>query len=302
MHVRALKVFVELAQSDSIRQAAQRLAITPTAVSRQIDQLEYFFRTELIDRTSAGIQLTEAGRLLAERARMISNELQTTQSLIDDLRGLHRGRATIRASGVVAAGLLAPVVHDLHNRYPGLRFHIDVTHAADVFSGVTDGLADLGVTIFSPDGNRLMICHSQPVSHSVIVGAKHPFAALRSISMKELARVSLAIPDDTFGVRQNLQRIARASSVLLDPVFETGSLELQKELAILGSTALILPPLCCSREIASGLLIAVPLAEDSRIETSLDVCRAPSRALPFAAQQLLRALTAHMETQIRNSG
>jgi DNA-binding transcriptional LysR family regulator len=299
MHVRALKTFVELARSDSIRQAAQHLNITPTAVSRQIDQLEYFFRTELIDRTSAGIQLTEAGRLLVERAQLIANEIQITQALIDDLRGLQRGCATIRAGGAVVAGLLAPVVHDLHDRYPGLRFHIDVANAGDVFSGVNDGLADPGVTIFSPEGNRLMICHSRPVSHAVVVGASHPFAALTSISMQELAQVPLAIPDATFGVRQNLERIARASGVVLDPAFETGSLDLQKELAILGSAALILPPLCCSREIVSGLLTAIPLADDSRIETSLDICRAPNRALPFAAQQLLKLLASYIEAHIK---
>jgi DNA-binding transcriptional LysR family regulator len=298
MHVRALHLFVELAQSDSIRQAAQRLNITPTAASRQIDQLEQFFGTELIDRSSAGIRLTEAGRLLVERARLIANEIQITEALVDDLRGLQRGRATIRAGGAVVAGWLAPVIRDLHDEYPGLRFHVDVANAAEVFSGVNDGLADLGVTIFSPEDNAAMICHSRPVSHAVIVGASHPFASLASISMAELACVSLAIPDGSFGVRRNLERIARASGVQLDPIFETGSLDLQKELAMLGSTALILPPLCCRREIASGLLVAVPLTDDSRIETSLDICRAPNRALPFAAQKLLKSLTSYIDTHI----
>jgi DNA-binding transcriptional LysR family regulator len=299
MHVQALTILVELARSDSIRQAAHRLKITPTAVSRQIDQLEHFFRAELIDRTSSGIQLTEAGRLLAERAQFITNEIQVTQALVDDLRGLQRGCATVRAGGAVVAGLLVPVVHDLHNRYPGLKFHIDVSNAGDVFSGVNDGVADLGVTIFLPESNKLMICHRQPVTHAAIVCPTHPFAALASISMKELAGVSLAIPDTTFGVRQNLERIARNSGVVLSPTFETGSLDMQKELAILGSTVLILPPLCCRREIASGLLVAVPLAVDSRIETTLDICRASNRALPFAAQTLLKSLIAYMATHVK---
>lgn len=299
MHVQALTILVELARSDSIRQAAHRLKITPTAVSRQIDQLEHFFRAELIDRTSSGIQLTEAGRLLVERAQFIANEIQVTQALVDDLRGLQRGCATVRAGGAVVAGLLAPVVHDLHSRYPGLRFHIDVANAGDVFSGVNDGVADLGVTIFLPESNRLMICHRQPVSHAAIVCPSHPLATLTSVSMKELAGVPLAIPDATFGVRQNLERIARASDVVLSPTFETGSLDMQKELAILGSTVLILPPLCCRREIASGLLVAIPLAPDSRIETTLDICRASNRALPFAAQQLLKSLISYMAAHVK---
>lgn len=298
MHVRALQIFVELARSDSIRQAAQRLNITPTTVSRQIDALELYFGTELIDRSSAGIRLTEAGRLLMGRSRLISNEIQITVALVDDLRGLQRGRATIRAGGAVVAGWLAPVIRDLHNEYPGLRFHVDVASAADVFSGVNDGLADLGVTIFSPENNEAMICHSRPVGHSVIVGPTHPFASLSSVSMPELARAALAIPDGSFGLRRKLERVAQASGVQLDPTFETGSLDLQKELAMFGSTALILPPLCCKREIALGLLVAVPLADESKIETTLDTCRAPNRALPFAAQKLLQSLTNYIESNI----
>ena|SRR5689334_7153299 len=298
MHVRALQIFVELARSDSIRQAAQRLNITPTTVSRQIDALELYFGTELIDRSSAGIRLTEAGRLLVGRARLISSEIQITEALVDDLRGLQRGRATIRAGGAVVAGWLAPVIRDLHNEYPGLRFHVDVASAAEVFSGVNDGLADLGVTIFSPENNEAMICHSTPVSHAVIVGPTHPFACRGLISMPELARAALAIPDSSFGLRRKLECVAQGSGVQLDPIFETGSLDLQKELAMLGSTALILPPLCCKREIALGLLVAIPLSDESKIETSLDICRAPNRALPFAAQKLLQTLTNYIEANI----
>ncbi len=284
---------MELARADSIRQAAQRLNLAPTAVTRHIDQLEYYFRAKLIDRTQGGIVLTEAGRLLAQRAQGLLTEAEATRTLIDDLRGLQRGRATIRASGAVVTGLLAPVLCDLHARYPGLRFHVDVASAGEVFSAVADGLADLGVTIFPPETEgrgRVLVCHSSLISHAVIVSPRHAFAQLASVSMKMLCSQPLTIPDASFGVRQKLERIARAAGLRLDPVFVTGSLDLQKELALRGVAALVLPPLCCAREIASGLLVAVPLADDSAIETSLDLCRAPDRTLTFAAQTLVGAL------------
>jgi DNA-binding transcriptional LysR family regulator len=301
MHVRALRVFVELAQSESIRQAAQRLNLTPTAVSRQIDQLEYYFRAELIDRSAGGIRLTEAGRLLIDRARTIDNDLRITQALIEDLRGLERGLVTVRAGGAVVGGLLAPVIHALHRRHPGLNFRIDVTSSPDVFSGVRDGLADLGITIFSPESERPMIHHSEPISHAVIVSPNHVLAGYASLQMEDLRQYPLALPDSNFGVRQNVDRIAKEASIRLNPIFVTGSLDMQKELAILGSAALILPPLCCSREISTGLLVSVPLAGGSRIETSIDICRAPNRTLPFATKQLLTFLVAHMRSHLSAS-
>jgi DNA-binding transcriptional LysR family regulator len=297
MQVRALEIFVELARASSIRQAAQRLNLAPTAVTRHLDQLEYYFKARLIDRTQCGIVLTEAGRLLAERAQGLMSEAEATRTLIDDLRGLQRGQASIRAAGALVTGLLAPVLCDLHARYPGLRFRVDVASARDVFAAVADGLADLGVTIFPPEADgqgRVLVCHSSVVSHAVIVSPSHALARLASVSMKLLASQPLAIPDAAFGVRQKLERIARGAGLRLDPVFVTGSLDLQKDLAMRGAAALVLPPLCCAREIASGLLVAVPLADDSAIETSLDMCRAAERSLTFAAQTLLGALVVRL--------
>jgi DNA-binding transcriptional LysR family regulator len=300
MQVRALEVFVELARAASIRQAAQRLNLAPTAVTRHIDQLEYYFKAKLIDRTQGGIVLTEAGRLLAQRAQGLMTEAEATRTLIDDLRGLQRGQATIRAAGAVVSGLLAPVLCDMHARYPGLRFRVDVASARDVFAGVADGLADFGVTIFPPEADgqgRVLVCHRSVVSHAVIVSPGHAFSRLDSVSMKLLCSQPLTIPDASFGVRQKLDRIARAAGLRLDPVFVTGSLDLQKELAMRGAAALVLPPLCCAREIASGLLVAVPLADDSAIETSLEICRASDRTLTFAAQTLLGVLVERLEKE-----
>ncbi|NVN31350.1 LysR family transcriptional regulator, partial [Endobacter medicaginis] len=92
------------------------------------------------------------------------------------------------------------------------------------------------------------------------------------------------------GARQDLDRIARAASRRLDPVFITGSLDMQKALALRGAAVLILPPLCCADEIEAGRLVAVALAEDSLIETSLVICRAPDRVLPHAAEAVIAEL------------
>ncbi len=294
MQVRALEVFIALARADSIRQAAQRLNLAPTAVSRHIDQLEYHFRAKLIDRRPGGIVMTDAGRLLAEHAGAVVAQAELARSLIDDLRGLQRGSATIRAGGAVVAGLLAPVLCDLHARYPGLRFHVDVASSGEVFAGVAEGQADLGLTIFPPDPGtgsaRVTICHSSPIRHAVIVSPSHPLARLETVSMKTLAGHALAIPDAAFGVRQKLETAARSARVRLDPVFVTGALDLQKELAIRGAAALVLPPLCCAREIASGQLVALALADEGAIDTVLELCTAADRTLSFAGQTLLAAL------------
>lgn len=64
MQLRALRYFHEVARCASLRQAAERLYVTPTAVSRQIEQLEHFFGTALIERGSPGDPPDGGGRVL----------------------------------------------------------------------------------------------------------------------------------------------------------------------------------------------------------------------------------------------
>ena len=63
-----LEIFVLVAQYQSFTLAAQHLNITQSAVSQQIAALERDAGTLLVERTSLGIRLTEAGRVLGEHA------------------------------------------------------------------------------------------------------------------------------------------------------------------------------------------------------------------------------------------
>ena len=294
MQIRALQTFAELARSTSIRQAARRANTVPMAISRQIDHLEYFFRAELIDRAASGIRLTDAGRILAERAERLVAEIGRIRSEIDDLRGLKRGHVSVVAGGAVVAGLLVPVLCDLAVQYPGLRFTIRTASTRAVVAAIEDGTADVGITLFSPSTANELICHRVRVDHAVIVSPTHRLASLGEVSLRQVCEHPMALPDESFGVRQDLDRVARGASLRLDPVFTTGALDVQKELAARGAAALILPPLCCRSEIAANQLKAIPLSACSAVTTSLDLYRMPNRPTPFAAQALLDAVAGYM--------
>ena len=58
MQIRALIYFDELVRTNSMRHAAENLNVAPTAISRQIENLEYHFGTPLVERSARGIKLT----------------------------------------------------------------------------------------------------------------------------------------------------------------------------------------------------------------------------------------------------
>lgn len=97
-HTRALNVVVEVARSGSIRRAVERLNIAPSALTRQIQDIEHELGTPLFERLSSGMRLNAAGELLVRHIKDQLADLERVRSQIADLTGVRRGHVTIACS------------------------------------------------------------------------------------------------------------------------------------------------------------------------------------------------------------
>jgi DNA-binding transcriptional LysR family regulator len=278
--------FDELVRTNSMRAAAENLNVAPTAISRQIENLEYYFGSPLVERSSRGVKLTAAGELLAARAGKTLRELDHVHQLIDDLKGLQRGRVTIYANGATVASLLAPVLAQFSLRFPKLRFEVHITSASQAIEALNAAEADIVVSLFAPKIPGVKVRSRTQIAYDAIMSAAHPAAARPEITLGELAEMPLALPDRTFAARQAFDELFKAGGIDLDPVFVTSALEMLKELVIGGAAVTLLPALCVAREIRSGQIVARPLANTKGIQTQIDLCVAPDRQLSFAASKL----------------
>ncbi|MDO1584276.1 LysR family transcriptional regulator [Rhizobium oryzicola] len=295
MQLRALMYFDELVRTNSMRAAAENLNVAPTAISRQIENLEHYFGAPLVERSNRGIKLTAAGELLAARAGKTLRELEHVQQLIDDLEGLKRGKVVIYANGATVANLLAPVLAQFSLKYPKLRFEVAITSARQAIDALANAEADLVVTLFAPKMPGVKVRLRSEITYDLIVAASHSAAALKEISVKEIADLPLALPDKNFGARQAFEEQFAREKLELDPVFVTGSLEMLKELVLREAAVTFLPALTVQREVELGLLAAVPIAGGKGVHTAIELCVAPDRQLSFAAARLVDFIEAFMQ-------
>ncbi len=229
MQLRALMYFDELVRTNSMRAAAENLNVAATAVSRQIENLEHYFGTPLVERSNRGIKLTAAGELLAARAGRTLRELEHVHQLIDDLQGLQRGKVVIYANGATVANLIAPVLAEFSLRYPKLRFEVAITSAREAVEALAAAEADLVVTLFAPKISGVKVRLRSEITYDVIMAADHPSAGARELTLRDLVQMPLALPDKNFGARQAFEELFAKDGLELDPVFVTGSLEMLKE-------------------------------------------------------------------------
>ena len=87
LDVRRLRVLREVAAHGSFSAAADALAFTQPAVSRQIATLEAEAGTRLVERGARGIRLTAAGELLVEHAEVILDRLAAAEHQLEALAG-----------------------------------------------------------------------------------------------------------------------------------------------------------------------------------------------------------------------
>lgn len=296
MDMTTIEMFQELARSRSLRQTAEAMGVSPTAVTRQLDKLEREFGTPLVERTPRGVRLTVAGEVIATKSRDVARELATTKQMIDELRGLRRGHVSVHVNGATISSILAPALSEFSGMHPNISIEIIVSSAQGALDAAATGQTDMAVTMFAPADARVMTRFRMPVRHEPILSPSHPLAMHERLSIADLLGHRLALPDRSFGVRRSFDTRLRTHG--LDPIeaaFTTSSLELQKELARRGSAVLILPQMTVQHELDAGDLVLRPFEPRSRIETLLELSHSTTRHQSFAARQLLDFLSGFLE-------
>src|SRR5690554_3888482 len=123
----ALRYFSEAAATGSIRQAADRMHVTPSTVSRRIATLEERLGSVLFERRAAGVVLTPAGDILAAELNSVYGQLHRVQELISDLDNQRRGHVTLYCMEGAVEGWVSQIVAQYRQRYPGIQFQLHVS-------------------------------------------------------------------------------------------------------------------------------------------------------------------------------
>jgi DNA-binding transcriptional LysR family regulator len=200
MNLTRLQTFVEVVRRGTFAGAADALSFTPSAVSQQMAKLEAEAGAALLARDGAGVQLTEAGRLLHEHALGIVEAVRRARAGLDALQVEQVKRLRIAACPVATAAVVPRALRVLRRRLPGAELLLEET-AAD--EALREGRADVGVWVSSgstPDLVDTVIARGPLL---VALPADHSLTRLH-----ELDDVALAPTPRISGVRSLAGRLA----------------------------------------------------------------------------------------------
>jgi DNA-binding transcriptional LysR family regulator len=290
-HWIALKYFRETVRTKSIRKAAERLNVVPSAVNRQIINLEEQIGTPLFDRVPPGMRMTAAGEVFFRYVLTMQGDLDRALSEIDNLRGARRGHVTIACEEGLAKELLPEVVASFSASHAGVTFAILVEDMPSVVARVADGTADVGVA-FNPDRDPRV---QRQAEVSVVIGAvmhpKHPLATRSVLKLAELLNEPLIVPDLGYSIRQLFDgQFGGEGLALFRRVAETNSFEALSALVKAGLGIGLRSRVGIQAEIARGELTFIPILDRSFRSEKIAILVRSGRTLPAAAAVLTELL------------
>ena len=145
LNVSRLRVLRELAHRGSITAVADALWLTPSAVSQQLSALERETRVQLVERVGRGVQLTAAGKVLAEHSERVFEALDEAGSALRALQGEPSGRLRVASFPSVVRLVLPQVMARLRTRFPDLRVEVEDLEGEQSLEAIRLGHIDVAV-------------------------------------------------------------------------------------------------------------------------------------------------------------
>jgi DNA-binding transcriptional LysR family regulator len=123
LDVKQLRVLRAVAEHGSFSAAAEALSYTQPAISQQVAALEKQTGTTLVDRTSRGVRLTDAGLTLVDHAEVVLARLAAAEAELEAMAGIRGGRVRLASFPTAGASLLPPAVVLFTQRHPDVELN-----------------------------------------------------------------------------------------------------------------------------------------------------------------------------------
>ncbi|MBK0063213.1 MULTISPECIES: LysR family transcriptional regulator [unclassified Acinetobacter] len=150
MDIKALKIFVQIIQSQSFTTAAEQLFMTQPTVSKAIAALEQEMGTTLFKKGDAGrkreVELTYTGQQIYQHALKILDEQKKIYETLQDIKHLKKGKLTL---GLPPLGsvLLTSLIALFHKQYPNIELQFMEVGSNAISEAILNRTLDVGVLL-----------------------------------------------------------------------------------------------------------------------------------------------------------
>ena len=289
MQIESLKVFCDLAETESFTKAAHINHVTQSAVSQQISSLERQFKSLLIERSKKKFRLTREGQVLYEYSKQIIQTYDSLHSQLQEIKDIISG--TIRVATIYSIGLhdLPPYLKKFLKSYPTVNVHVEYRRSNQVYEDVLGNVVDLGLVAYPIRDNRLEVVPLRNDMLVLICHPQHPLAKSKTIKLKAINKQKFIGFEPDIPTRRAIDKILKDHVVEVDHVMEFDNIETVKRAVEIDAGVAIVPQGTILQEVNKQTLAEVRF-EDAEFFRPLAAIYKKNKVLSPAIKQFINLL------------
>lgn len=280
-----MQYFIEVTRSGSFTQAANNLYITQPAISRIIKSLEDELGAPLFNRSRKHLTLTDAGRILYERAQLINEQSELLRAELDNLLHLKKGHIRIGLPSIVNSTFFSQLIASFHQEYPEITFQLEEDGSKRVEEHIKNDQLDFGVVVLPEHHDKFDYYTFVKEDLKLIVPVSHLLANKQTVSLVELKKEAFIMFNQDFALRDRI--VTACSEVGFAPsiISETSQLDFIEEM-VASNLGITLLPESTSNELTSD--VKAINVSDPEIDWNLAVIWKKDARLSHVKQEFIR--------------
>lgn len=294
MRVERARYFLAAVECGSIRAAAARCGVSQPTLSQQLALLEEELDVVLLTRSRSGVQPTPTGQSMLEPlARLVAAE-DAVRSAATYSGGTYRGTVAIGAISATTESIVAPVVAELRQDHPELKFSVTESSSSTIEAKVLSGELDFGIITIPTDKEVRGLRRTTLMTSGlgVLLPTDHTLAGRNCLHWREIE----AFPIVTMRAGTVLWERLHGAIAAPDIVVQAASARSAKVMVAEGAGVGIIASLNSSSDVTG--LTWVPLQDAEPVEIGL-VQRRDAQPSPSAL--IARRLIAHRAAQLNSA-
>lgn len=228
-----LKIFVVVAQNNSILRASEKLFISQPAVSTSIKRLENLLGGKLFLRTSKGVMLTDEGRILYDYSVEALNKIDAGLNIFNDFVSLNCGNIKIGSGSTAIRYMILPFINFFSNKYPKITISITDGNSEELQDYLLKTQVDLSITSLPISKSNLFdVTKIFETTDCFVAGNKYADLRGKIIKGNDIKKYPLILQKLPSNNRELFDEMCSANKIELAPTFEMSSFNLIADFAI----------------------------------------------------------------------
>lgn len=217
------KVYYYVAKNGNITKAANELIVSQPAISKSIKSLEEQLNTNLFIRTSTGVTLTNAGKIIYDKIKDAMNLISSAEDDLKSFNNMEKGSINIGAGNTIIQKYLMNYINLFHDKYPNIEIRVNTLTTPELMKLCQMGLIDIVFTHIPNNISNDFEVVKIKLLHDILVVNKDSKYLNKVITKKCLSELPLILLPFNASGRNGFDEFCISNGISIKPLMEVGN-------------------------------------------------------------------------------